>query len=233
MDRCQTNKLFYEQNEAAINGFPSILVNFYYSETVNPHSWTLCCEIYIVREYVVPETNHEICPEQVPPRHLQLKRGVSIWLSQISLPSSLVNGKVSIVKANSRKIIEVAAVNNNGDEFDIFSSHQIWFHIFPSRYGNQYGVSTLVNSCWNRSQLTSTDIEQEIQSSIRSLPCLFIWRNDLLIVSFRKTKWKSTRHCSQHACQGRQSYFANSLWVCCIQLVILHYVINWKVRLEF
>lgn len=71
------------------------------------------CEKNPVQEYVVPEMTHRFCSTDVPPHHLILKKGVPMMVTRNSLHPGFMNGKAFIVKGQTRRVVEAAAVDES------------------------------------------------------------------------------------------------------------------------
>lgn len=95
---------------------PWSLVPFYWSATVNPYTNTENRLNNAVSEFAVTEMTYKLCPTGVPFHHLKLKGGVHITFILIVMHPTLVNGGMFVVKAYTKRVLQVAAVYININE---------------------------------------------------------------------------------------------------------------------
>lgn len=116
-----------EPNDAAFNAFLSSVDNIHSSTTVECQADIQECKINPVRECVVPKVTNSFCPIGLPTHHLKLKNGVPVMVNRNLFHQIQVNGKMLVLKAHTRRVVQVAIVNSNGNQTDTHASHRMKF----------------------------------------------------------------------------------------------------------
>lgn len=80
-----------------------------------------------VAYYVVLDMAYKFCCANVPPHHLMLKKGVLVVFIRNLLHLIIVNGKMLVVEAHTRRVIQFRAVHSNENNTSTYSLHCIKF----------------------------------------------------------------------------------------------------------
>lgn len=96
------------------------LVNLYSSTSVEPQVSTQDLQDDPVGEYVVPEMTYKFNTTGVLPQQLKMKREALVEVMPNVFHPTLVNGRVFVAKAHTRRLENGAGVDSNWKEVTIF-----------------------------------------------------------------------------------------------------------------